>query len=98
MKHIGNLEIRTAADAKKYAGLTEVTGDLYIYSSAKLDALTSVGGDLSINSTWLRQQQAKSKKPSMWDQSIACSEHRIDSLELKLSSLVGETSQLEAAE
>ena len=44
MKHIGNLEIRNAADAKKYAGLTEVTGDLYIRSDAKLDALTSVGG------------------------------------------------------
>ena len=46
----GNLIIRTAADAKKYATLTKVTGYLYIYSGTKLDALTSVGGDLYINS------------------------------------------------
>ncbi len=53
MKHIGNLEIRTAADAKKYADLTEVTGHMYINSSAKLDApaLTGVGGYLYINSS-----------------------------------------------
>lgn len=51
MKHVGNLEIRTQADAKKYAGLTEVTGYLYINASAKLDApaLESVGGDLYIH-------------------------------------------------
>ena len=53
MKHSGNLEIRTDTDAKKYAGLTEVTGYLYIYASAKLDApqLESVGGDLYINAS-----------------------------------------------
>ena len=50
MKHVGNLEIRTQADADKYTGLTEVTGYLYIHASAKLDApaLESVGGDLYI--------------------------------------------------
>ncbi len=51
MKHTGNLTITTAEDAKKYAGLTKVTGNLYIYSSAKLDALTSVGGNLYIYSS-----------------------------------------------
>jgi len=34
----GNLIIRNAEDARKYKGLTKVTGYLYIYSSAKLDA------------------------------------------------------------
>jgi hypothetical protein len=53
MIHKGNLEIRTQADADKYRGVTEVTGDLYIHSGAKLDApaLTSVGGYLSIHSS-----------------------------------------------
>ncbi len=49
--HHGNLEIKTQADADKYVGLTEVTGDLYINASAKLDALKSVGGDLYINAS-----------------------------------------------
>ena len=49
MIHEGNLEIRTEADAAKYAKLTKITGDLYIKSSAKLDALKSVGGNLYIN-------------------------------------------------
>jgi hypothetical protein len=50
MKHQGNLTIRTQADADRYSGLTEVSGDLYIYAEAKLDApkLESVGGDLYI--------------------------------------------------
>jgi hypothetical protein len=50
MKHEGNLTIRTTADAKKYAGLTAVSGDLSINAEAKLDApkLESVGGNLSI--------------------------------------------------
>ena len=47
----GNLEICTQADAEKYKHLTEVSGDLYINSSAELDALTSVGGYLYINSS-----------------------------------------------
>jgi hypothetical protein len=53
MKHVGNLTIRTQADADKYAGLTEVTGYLYIYASAKFDApqLESVGGYLYINAS-----------------------------------------------
>lgn len=40
MKNIynGNLDIRTQADADKWRDLTEVTGYLYINSSAKLDA------------------------------------------------------------
>ena len=48
--HKGNLEIRNQADAEKYKHLTKVTGDLYINSSAKLDApkLESVGGYLYI--------------------------------------------------
>lgn len=46
----GNLEIKNTEDAKRYGHLTEITGDLYIYGSAKLDApkLESVGGDLRI--------------------------------------------------
>ena len=45
MIHHGNLTI-TTANAAKYADLTEVTGSLYIGADAKLDALTTVGGDL----------------------------------------------------
>ena len=51
MKHEGNLRIEIDADAKKYAGLTEVGGDLHIHSSVTLPKLTSVGGDLSIYSS-----------------------------------------------
>jgi hypothetical protein len=49
MKHTGNLTI-TRENADRYAGLTEVTGTLYIHNDAKLDApaLTSVGGYLCI--------------------------------------------------
>lgn len=50
MKHVGNLIIETAADAKKYAGVTEVTGYLHINSNAELSALTSVTGYLYIHS------------------------------------------------
>ena len=50
MKINGNIEIINAADAKKYAGVTEVNGNLYISSDVNLDALTSVGGHLSISS------------------------------------------------
>ena len=46
-----NLIIRTMEDGKKYAHLTKITGDLYIHSSANLDALKSVGGDLYIHSS-----------------------------------------------
>jgi hypothetical protein len=51
VKYEGNLVIRTPADAKEYQSLTEITGHLYIYAPAKLDApkLESVGGYLSIN-------------------------------------------------
>jgi len=38
MRHNGDLKIGKAADAEKYAGVTEVTGNLSIYGSAKLDA------------------------------------------------------------
>ncbi len=50
--HIGDLEIRTSLDAAKYSDLVEVTGNLSIHSSVKLDApvLTNVGGNLYINS------------------------------------------------
>ena len=50
MKYTGNLVINTKSDAKKYADVSEVTGNLSINSDAKLDALTSVGGYLYINS------------------------------------------------
>ena len=51
MKHIGNLEIKQG-DTTDYSKLTEVTGDLYIRSHAKLEAsaLTTVGGGLNIYS------------------------------------------------
>ena len=49
MKYEGDLEI-TKSNVVKYKDLTEVTGDLYISSEAKLEALKSVGGDLYINS------------------------------------------------
>lgn len=55
----GNLTIRTAQDAKKYSNVTKVTGDLSINASAKLDALKSVGGDLSIKN----RQAANVAKP-----------------------------------
>jgi hypothetical protein len=48
VKYEGNLVIRTPADAKEYQSLTEITGHLYIYAPAKLDALKSVGGHLYI--------------------------------------------------
>lgn len=47
-KYEGNLTICTQADAEKYKNLTEVAGPLYIYASAKLDALKTVGGNLYI--------------------------------------------------
>ena len=51
MKHTGNLEI-TKDNLEKYKDLTEVSGNLSIYSNAELkaDSLKTVGGDLSINS------------------------------------------------
>ena len=51
MKHEGDLIIRKG-DVTDYSLLKEVTGYLYIYSDAKLDApnLTTVGGSLSIHS------------------------------------------------
>ena len=49
MKYEGNLQIENATAAVKYAGVTEVTGDLYIHDDAKLEALTSAVGDLYIN-------------------------------------------------
>lgn len=50
MKHIGNLEI-TAHNADQFTGLKEVTGYLYVYGSAKLDApsLETVGGYLRVD-------------------------------------------------
>ena len=49
-KHIGNLKIREG-DTRDFSKLEEITGYLYIYGSAKLEAdnLTSVGGNLYIN-------------------------------------------------
>ena len=47
MKHIGNLEI-TEANKKDFADLVEVTGNLYVYGSAKLEALQTVGGNLYV--------------------------------------------------
>jgi hypothetical protein len=49
MKHIGNLII-DKDNYNDYSELKEVTGDLYIYSQAKLDNLTTVGGYLYIYS------------------------------------------------
>ena len=48
MKYEGNLIIKTKSDAQKYKDLIEVTGSLYIWADAKLDALQTVGGDLYI--------------------------------------------------
>jgi hypothetical protein len=48
MKHIGNLEI-TKDNEKEFANLIEVTGDLRVYGSAKLEALQTVGGDLCVD-------------------------------------------------
>ena len=47
MKHTGNLEI-TKDNQNNYKDLTEVTGDLYVDGSAKLDALQTVGGYLHV--------------------------------------------------
>jgi hypothetical protein len=47
-KHIGDLRIESAADAKRYAHIEEVTGYLYIRADAQLPVLTSVGGYLDI--------------------------------------------------
>ena len=55
----GNLEIRSEEDAKKLEGYDGISGDLYIYSQAKLDALKSVGGYLYIHS------QAKLDTPNL---------------------------------
>jgi hypothetical protein len=49
MIHKGDLIIKKG-DNTDYSQLTEVTGNLYIYSDAKLDNLTTVGGNLYINS------------------------------------------------
>ena len=47
LKHIGDLRV-TKANAAEFALLVEVTGDLYIRSDVKLEALTSAGGALYI--------------------------------------------------
>ena len=49
MIHKGDLTIRHG-DNTDYSQVTEVTGNLSIYSNAKLDNLTSVGGNLYIGS------------------------------------------------
>jgi hypothetical protein len=48
----GNLTIRNADDAKKYASVSKITGNLYISSNvtAELPRLTSITGDLYISS------------------------------------------------
>jgi len=48
-KHIGDLIITTAEQAKSYAHIEEVTGYLDISADAQLPALTSVGGSLYIS-------------------------------------------------
>ena len=50
MIHHGNLTIDTAADVAKYAGITAVTGDLYIRADAFLPVLTTVGGNVEADS------------------------------------------------
>ena len=51
MKHIGNLEI-TKSNQDDFKDLTEVSGDLYVYGQASLqaDALTTIGGGLYVHS------------------------------------------------
>ena len=49
MKHVGNLEI-TEKNQEQFLNLKEVTGDVSVYSTTKLDALTTVGGGVYVHS------------------------------------------------
>ena len=49
-KHIGNLEI-TEKNQNDFKDLVEVSGYLYVYGSANLEALTTIGGNLYVYGT-----------------------------------------------
>jgi hypothetical protein len=47
-KHIGNLQINSAADAKRYAHIEEVTGYLGVSADFQAPVLATVGGSLDV--------------------------------------------------
>ena len=85
-KHIGNLEIKEG-DTRDFSKLEEVTGNLYIYSNASLNALQSVGGYLSINSNAsLKMKFFKNKKWKSIDNKLFIIESEKSSKGIKIYS------------